>query len=522
LIVWRRKAEGRGSDGTGDSTPAPSAPSSAPAPRGTVWFPVLAPFLFLTFALCGPGPRAQQPRAPEPRVVPPRPTAVADPAADRAFLDDLEQRTFRWFWDLADPTTQLIPDRAPTPSFSSVAAVGFGLTAYTVGAERGWVTREEAARRVAATLRFLADAPAGDAANGRTSYRGFFYHFLDMHTGARFEHVELSTVDTALLMAGALECQSYFDRDDPVEARIRADADFLYRRIEWDWASPRPPAVSMGWTPEEGFHAWDWHGYDEAMIVYLLALGSPTHPIDPKAWDVWTSTYKWGTFQGQEHLNFSPLFVHQFSHVWVDFRGIQDAYMRGKGIDYFENARRATLSQRAYAIANPGGFAGYGPDVWGLTACDGPLDAVLEVGGRSHKFQTYAARGASIVYVLDDGTIAPTAAAGSIAFAPEIVVPALREMARRWGSDVWNAYGFIDAFNPTLGGSSVVPRYGRIVPGVGWFGPDQIGIDQGPIVAMLENHRSELVWKTMRRNPYIVAGLKRAGFTGGWLETPAH
>ncbi len=207
----------------------------------------------------------------------------------------------------------------------------------------------------------------------------------------------------------------------------------------------------MGWTPEEGFHAWDWHGYDEAMIVYLLALGSPTHPIDPKSWDVWTSTYKWGTFQGQEHLNFSPLFVHQFSHVWVDFRGIQDAYMRGKGIDYFENARRATLSQRAYAIANPGGFAGYGPNVWGLTACDGPLDAVLEVGGRSHKFQTYAARGASIVYVLDDGTIAPTAAAGSIAFAPEIVVPALREMARRWGSDVWNAYGFIDAFNPTLG-----------------------------------------------------------------------
>jgi hypothetical protein len=277
----------------------------------------------------------------------------------------------------------------------------------------------------------------------------------------------------------------------------------------------------MGWTPEEGFHAWDWHGYDEAMIVYLLALGSPTHPVDPRAWDEWTSTYKWGTFQGEEHLNFSPLFVHQYSHVWVDFRGIQDAYMRGKGIDYFENSRRATLSQRAYAIANPGGFAGYGPDVWGLSACDGPLDATLEVGGRSRKFQSYAARGASLVYVLDDGTIAPSAAAGSIAFAPEIVVPALREMTRRWGDRVWNAHGFLDAFNPTLGAASVVPKHGRIAPGVGWFDTDQLGIDQGPIVAMLENHRSELVWKTMRRNPYIVAGLKRAGFTGGWLDTPA-
>jgi hypothetical protein len=453
--------------------------------------------------------------------VAPRPTAAPELAADAVFLDDLERRTFRWFWDLGDPVTGLVPDRAPTPSFSSVAAIGFGLTSYTVGAERGWVTRAEAAERAAATLRFLMTSPTGDARAGVTGFHGFFYHFLDMQSGTRFKTVELSTIDTALLAAGALSCQSYFDRDDPVEARVRADADLLYRRIEWDWAQPRPPGISMGWTPEDGFHKWNWRGYNEAMILYILALGSPTHPVTPAAWDEWTSTYVWGTFQGQEHLNFSALFGHQFTHVWVDLRGIRDAYMRGKGLDYFENSRRATLSQRAYAIANPGGWTDYGADVWGLTACDGPLDATLTLAGRSRKFRSYAPRGASLVYTLDDGTLSPTAAAGSIVFAPEIVVPALKEMTARWGGDLLNEHGFLDAFNPTLAAASVVPPNGRIAPGVGWFDVDQLGIDQGPIVAMLENHRSELVWRTMRRNPYIVAGLKRAGFTGGWLDTPA-
>ncbi len=258
-----------------------------------------------------------------------------------------------------------------------------------------------------------------------TRYRGFFYHFLVMETGERFKNVELSTIDTTLLAAGALSCQTYFDREDPVEAQIRADADTLYRRIEWNWASPRPPGVSMGWTPEEGFHSYNWMGYDEAMILYVLALGSPTHPIDPAAWPEWTKTYKWGTYYGQEHVNFAPLFGHQYSHVWIDFRGIRDAYMRKKGIDYFENSRRATYSQRAYATANPGGFAGYGADVWGLTACDGPLDGERIVRGRKRKFQGYAARGASLLHVIDDGTLAPTAAASSIPFAPEIVLPAL-------------------------------------------------------------------------------------------------
>ena len=466
-------------------------------------------FLPLLLAVCRPADR----------VAPPPALPVQRDAEAEKFLDTLERQTFQWFWDLADPRTFLIPDRAPTKSFSSVAAVGFGLTAYTIGAERGWVTRAEAADRVAKTLRFLVEAPDGDTPRGMTRYRGFFYHFLVMETGERFENVELSTIDTTLLAAGALSCQSYFDREDAVEAQIRADADTLYRRIEWTWASPRPPGVSMGWTPEEGFHSYNWKGYDEAMILYVLALGSPTHPIDAAAWPEWTKTYKWGPYYGEEHVNFSPLFGHQYSHVWIDYRGIRDDYMRKKGIDYFENSRRATYSQRAYAARNPGEFAGYGPDVWGLTACDGPLDGERTIRGKKRKFAGYAARGASLLHVIDDGTLAPTAAASSLPFAPEIVLPALREMTRRWGSHVRNQYGFLDAFNPTLDDPSITSPQGTIVDGVGWFDRDQLGIDQGPIVAMLENYRSELVWKTMRKNPYIVAGLRRAGFTGGWLDT---
>jgi hypothetical protein len=439
------------------------------------------------------------------------------PGRDDPFLDDLQERTFRYFWDLANPRNGLVPDRWPTPSFSSIAAVGFALTAYPVGAERGWVTREQARERVAATLEFFLSAPHGPAATGMTGHRGFYYHFLDMQTGQRFETVELSTIDTTLLVAGALFCQTYFDRDDPGEAAVRERAEELYRQVDWTWIQPRAPLVAMGWTPEKGFHTWDWRGLNEAMILYVLALGSPTHPIAPEGWEAYTRTYKWGSFYGQEHVNFPPLFGHQYSHVWIDFRGICDAYMRGRGIDYFENSRRATLAQRAYAMANPHGFRGYGENVWGLTACDGPLDGDLALDGRSVHFMTYAARGAALGDVRDDGTIAPTAAASSIAFAPEIAVPAITEMHRRWGEHLVSTYGFLDSFNPTLNVATPT-HHGHVVPGVGWFDGDYLGIDQGPIVAMIENHRTGLIWKAMRRNPHVVRGLRRAGFTGGWLE----
>jgi hypothetical protein len=252
------------------------------------------------------------------------------------------------------------------------------------------------------------------------------------------------------------------------------------------------------------------------MFLYVLALGSPTHPVAPEAWTAFTGTYTWADFHGYEHVGFAPLFGHQYSHAWIDFRGIRDAYMREKGIDYFENSRRATYAQRAYAIANPGGWTGYGPDVWGLTACDGPLDTTVVVGGTPRRIHTYWARGAAAGEVNDDGTLAPTAAGGSIAFAPEIVVPALKAMHDRYGRTIFGRYGFVDAFNPTYTFPGRT-QHGRVDPELGWYDTDYLGIDQGPILLMIENYRTGLVWEKMRQSPYVGEGLRRAGFTGGWL-----
>jgi lysophospholipase L1-like esterase len=489
----------------------------------------------LTLAGCGagrtvvtpePAPAAQAPPGPGTMGVGPVPADGPNGSAEdeafrsaeaEAFLDTLQHRTFDWFWDTTNPANGLVPDRWPTPSFSSVAAVGFGLTAYGVGAERGFVARAAAAERTLTTLRFFWDAPQGSAATGVTGYKGFFYHFLDMQTGRRFQTVELSTIDTALLMGGVVFAREYWDRDTPVEAEIRALADSLYQRVEWDWATPRD-LVSMAWTPEEGMGQWDYQGYNEAMLLNVLALGSPTFPADESLWSNFTSTYQWGSFYGQDHLNFSPLFGHQYSHAWIDFRGIRDAYMRQKGIDYFENSRRATLSQQAYAADNPNRWRDYSAEIWGLSAVDGPHDLEREVDGVRRRFFTYSARGASVQHVHDDGTLAPTAAGGSIPFAPEIAIPTLRAMAARYGDDLYTRYGFLDSFNPTFLFEDVRPQHGRVIPGKMWVDGDYLGIDQGPIVLMIENHRSGLVWDVMRRSPYVQRGLRRAGFTGGWLD----
>ena len=434
-----------------------------------------------------------------------------------AFLDTLEERTFRFFWDLTDKETGLSPDRWPTQSFSSVAAIGFALTAYPIGVERGYVRREEAAARVRNTLFFLWTAPQDSSVAGATGYRGFYYHFLEPATGHRFKDVELSTVDTALLMAGALFCQSYFDRDSDVESEIRQLAEDLYKRVDWKWMQIRPPTICLAWKPESGFVPYDWRGYNEAMLLHILALGSPTHPVEGDVWDAWLSRYVWGKFHGLQHVGFPPLFGHQYTHVWIDFRGIADRYMREKKIDYFENSRRATYSQREYAIDNPDKWVGYGPWIWGLTACDGPVEGEFTIEDTQRHFHTYWARGASHIEVRDDGTISPSAAGGSIAFAPEIVIPTLQAIRNTYGEPVFSKYGFLDAFNPTF--QLAVPvQHGKVVPGVGWFDTDYLGIDQGPILAMIENYRSGLVWNVMRKNPHVVRGLKAAGFSGGWLD----
>jgi hypothetical protein len=446
--------------------------------------------------------------------------ALGLPPLDSAeLLADLEQRSFRFFWDTADPATGLAPDRWPTPSFASVAAVGFALTAYPVGVARGWITREQARARVLATLRFFRNAPQGPEPTGNTGYKGFFYHFLDMKTGARFETVELSTIDTALLIAGALFCGAWFDGADAGEAEIRRLADEIYARVDWRWAQVRPPSIGHGWCPECGHLGNDYKGYNEAMLLYLLALGSPTYAVDASAWDAWTSTYDsaWGSDNGQTYLRYPVLFTHQFTHCWVDFRGIQDAYMRGRGIDYAENTRRATYAQRAYASANPEGWAGYGTEMWGLTACDGPVDVQREYGGKMRRFISYSGRGiGGGLQNYDDGTIAPYAAGSSMPFTPEISIAALGAMRERFGGAIYGSYGFF-AFNRSYTFTDLKLTHGRVVPGFGWVDGDYLGIEVGPLLAMLANHRGELVWQAMRGNAHLKRGLQRAGFTGGWL-----
>jgi hypothetical protein len=466
----------------------------------------------MSFAACD-SKRAASPEAqPAPLAQSPSPKAISSDA----LLDDVERRTFQFFWDTANQKNGLIPDRYPSPSFSSIAAVGFGLTAYVIGAERGYVTREQARDRTLTTLRFFLNANQGPQATGVSGHQGFFYHFIDMQSGVRYRDTELSTVDTALLLAGMLTAQSYFDRAG--EKEISKLVDTIYGRVNWPWMQVRAPLIVHGWKPEVQFLEHDWDGYSEAMLVYILALGSPTHPVAPEAWTAWTKTYprSWGDWYGQQHLGFGPLFAHQYSHVWIDFRGIQDAFMREKGFDYFENSRRATLSQQAYAIANPMGWKDYSAEVWGLTACDGPADTTLPYNGQQRRFYTYAARGAPAAPSYDDGTIAPTAAISSLPFAPEIVLPTLSALHRRYGATLYGQYGFIDSFNPSFK-FDVPIQHGRRIGEQGWVNGDYLGIDQGPIVAMIENHRSELIWKTLRKNAHIRRGLERAGFTGGWL-----
>jgi hypothetical protein len=425
-------------------------------------------------------------------------------------LDDVQYRTFNYFWELAEPENGQIPDRYPTESFSSIAATGFGLVAYIVGVERKFITRAEAAERVLKTLRFFTNLKQGPERSEIGGYKGFYYHFLDMKSGHRFKQVELSTIDTGLLMAGILCCQSYFDGDTNMEKEIRELADVLFRRVEWDWAMAGEEILSMGWHPESGFLSAKWYGYNEAMVLIIMAMGSPTHPIPSTAWDAWTSRYNWAEWYGYEHVNFGPLFGHQYSHMFIDFREIKDTYMREKGIDYYENSRRATYAQQAYCAENPLSFRDYSSEIWGLTACDGPGYAKHTWQGREIEFRAYSARGTAVDYHVDDGTIAPTAAGGSIPFAPEICIPALKAIYDKYGQSVYQEYGFKDSFNPTYTWGSGNES--------GWVDKDYIGIDQGPIVLMIENYHSGLIWDLLKKNPYIVNGLQKAGFKGGWLE----
>ena len=401
-----------------------------------------------------------------------------------AMLDDVQRSSFDYFWEQANPANGLIKDRSASWSPASIAATGFGLSAICVGADHGWVSRAAAAERVRTTLGTFWYGPQGSGTSGIIGYKGLFYHFLDMTTATRTWDCELSTIDTALLFAGILDCKQYFDGADTTEVRIRALADSIYYRADWEFVRNGQQGIEMGWLPTTGFTTFGlWQGYNEAMILYLLALGSPTHPVPSTTWTYWMSGYQYLEYYGYRYVVFPPLFGHQYTHCWVDFRQRLDAFGRARSLTYFENSRRATLAQRAYAAANPYGWVGYSDSLWGLTASD------IKNG--------YLARGAPPA-LNDDGTITPTAPVSSIAFAPDEVLPVIRNMYENYPL-LWGAYGFKDAFNLSL--SPV------------WYDTDHLGIDQGPMVLMIENHRTGRVWNRFMENPDILNGLARAGFT---------
>ncbi|MDQ3015325.1 MAG: Tat pathway signal protein [Bacteroidota bacterium] len=424
-------------------------------------------------------------------------------------LQELEHRTFNYFWKLADPNNFQIPDRYPNLTFSSIAATGFGISAYISGVENKFISRQQAARRTLQTLNILWKLPQGPEETDIAGYKGFYYHFLTLDKALRYKNVELSSIDTGLLMAGILSAMSYYDAANPIEDSVRLMSDMLFRRVEWDWMYMNDKTLSMGWHPEGGFIPAQWIGYNEAMILLIMAMGSPTHPLPAEAWNGWVEGYDWGTFEGQENVQFDPLFGHQYSHVWIDFRNIKDDYMREKNIDYFINSQRATVSNRNYCIRNPLQATGYNQWCWGLTACDGPANEKIIVNQKERQFYDYRARGAAITDIVDDGTIAPTAAAGSYPFTPEISDATLKYMWNTYYQDLVGEYGFKDAFNLTYV-TKETPR--------GWFDEDYLGIDQGPILLMIENHQTQLLWNIMKKNPYILQGLKKAGFSGGWLD----
>jgi len=406
-------------------------------------------------------------------------------ASNNAFLDYIQQANFDYFWYSANPSNGLIPDRmvnSSAPSACSIAAVGFGLTAIGIGIDHGWISRTQGVARVQTTLNTFLTGPQNTNSSGIIGYQGWFYHFLDFNTATRSSGSELSSIDTTLLLSGILYAKQYFNGTNADETSIRTMADALFNGVNWTFMAQGTDKVEMGWQPTTGFSGFgNWVGYDEGMMIYLLGLGTATNPLPASAWSYWTSGYTWATFYGESFVPFPPLFGHEYSHCWVDFRHIADAYMNSQSSTYFENSRRAALAQQSYCIANPLGRVGYSSNVWGLTACDGSTG--------------YEARGAPPA-LNDDGTIAPTASGGAMAFTPEISLPTLQYFYSHYRTHIWTANGFRDAFNLTAQ----------------WYDTDELGIDQGPIVIMIENYRTQRPWQLFMQNAEIQRGLQQAGF----------
>ena len=399
-------------------------------------------------------------------------------ADDDALLEDLSNRSFRFFWEQADPSTGIVRDRArtdgspvagPNGEVGSIAATGFSLTALCIAADRGWVPRADAVERARNTLAFFA--------RRIEHHNGWFYHFINVRTGAREWQSELSSIDTALLVAGVLTVRRCFADD----RAIAADADAIYRRMDFRWMLAGDPLVlSHGWKPESGFLSGRWDHYCELMILYLLGIAAPVRSIPAASWRAWSRPLM--TFDGFRYVSAAdPLFVHQYSHAWIDFRGRRER--EPPNVDWWQNSVDATRAHKRFCLTLAKEFPGYSENVWGITASDSP--------------KGYVAWGGPPRHPAIDGTVVPCAAAGSLMFAPDISLPAVREMRRRFDDRIYGRYGFADAFHPTTG----------------WVDPDVIGIDLGITLLSAENLRTGGVWRWFMSNPEIPEAMRRVGLT---------
>jgi hypothetical protein len=419
---------------------------------------------------------------------------------DGKMLDTIQYKTFQYFMNEHHPEKGIVKDRAKEGSPASIAATGFALPAYAVGVERKWISREKAADITLKTLRYFANAIQSNTDSLAVGYKGFFYHFIGMESGKRQWNCELSSIDTGILMMGVIFVRNYYDQNSADEKEIRDLADKLLGRLDWsifymDEKSKQPSTISMAWSPEEGTTNWSWHGYTEGLFLYVLAAGTGIESPE-KTYNGWLRTYSWKTpYPGLSHVTFPPLFGHQFSECFIDFRGLADPYLKEKKIDYFENSRRATLTQQQYAIENPKGWVGYDSLTWGFTATDGPGSAY---NFDDKKFEGYAGRGSSgkDETVGEDGTLAPYGVLASLPFTPALSLATIKNMNAKYGTKICGKYGYYDAFNPTAK----------------WFDHDFIGIDQGSMLLMIENFRSGLVWNYVMKDPVIQKGLKTLHF----------
>lgn len=436
--------------------------------------------------------------------------AYALSSDDETMLDTLQHSAFDYFVQQGNTSNGLVADTSRPGSHASIAVVGFALSVYPVGVERGWMSRAEALRRSLAALQLFQNGDQRGTPDS-TGYKGFYFHFLHMDSGTRAWECEVSLIDTALLLAGMLTAAAYFTEDCADETTLRALVEALYQRVDWTWSQPKGTAVVHGWKPGSGFLNYGWEGYSEALLMYALGLGSPTHALTESSFPAWTSTYQWENLYGIDFLYAGPLFIHQFSHAWIDFRGIRDHFMREKRCDYFENSRRATYVQREYAIRNPHSFTGYDEDDWGLSAGDGPSTPRQQVAGCRQSFYGYAARG--VPWGPDDGTISGPAVLSSLPFAPEIVLPALRKLQSRGDDVLARASGY----NNTVRVEEATDGATKPPSAAQWISEGRFGLDQGMIVLMVENLRSGLPWRLLRDSKPIRTGLHRAGFRGGWL-----